>query len=595
MLRKWKQMLHSGYFVRLLWMVLLSIIAALVVFAAVIYTSYGTLYLSSLSSRGQTTAAEICGGLESALMDYSTAVDELAAGRLTRQWLTQSPPEDGGLSLLRQMYGYKNDFTEEAAISVISLKTGDVLSTGSSSLAPGETDSLNWSVFRQANETDGVAVHLTAKDAVLEDTTRLALAKVVCGADGQKLGYVLLEAPRTTLAALYHMPSTGYASETLLLNPYDTVIYSSAGAEAEGLGKLPNGKSTEQAWSGSRSGTLWGGAYAYCRSDLLRGLILVELPKMQILNFRSSLLGALLLGLATAALVSVLVAWRVAQTISRPVHQLRASMEKFRNGELDTRVPVQRSDEMGQLEADFNLMTEQIEQLVGHVQQEQESLRVAEAQALSLQVNPHFIYNVLDLIGWCARLGKNDVVVQVTVNFGKLLRSILNNRDDMVCVRTEMDMVRAYIDIQKLRYAERLQVEMQLDESLEEERIPKLLIQPLVENALVHGLEGKPGVGRIRISSRREDGYLVFLVEDNGVGLSEERLEHVRQFKSQGMYNIGLSNVQQRAQLYGDERCGLRIESKLGEGTKVWLTVLPQPETEKRKEDDDVPGASGGG
>ena len=89
MLRKWKQMLHSGYFVRLLWMVLLSIIAALVVFAAVIYTSYGTLYLSSLSSRGQTTAAEICGGLESALMDYSTAVDELAAGRLTRRWLTQ--------------------------------------------------------------------------------------------------------------------------------------------------------------------------------------------------------------------------------------------------------------------------------------------------------------------------------------------------------------------------------------------------------------------------------------------------------------------------------------------------------------------------
>ena len=84
-------------------------------------------------------------------------------------------------------------------------------------------------------------------------------------------------------------------------------------------------------------------------------------------------------------------------------------------------------------------------------------------------------------------------------------------------------------------------------------------------------------------------------MEDNGVGLSEERLEHVRQLKSQGMYNIGLSNVQQRAQLYGDERCGLRIESKLGEGTKVWLTVLPQPETEKRKEDDDVPGASGGG
>lgn len=82
MLRKWKQMLHSGYFVRLLWMVLLSIIAALVVFAAVIYTSYGTLYLSSLSSRGQTTAAEICGGLESALMDYSTAVDELAAGEV---------------------------------------------------------------------------------------------------------------------------------------------------------------------------------------------------------------------------------------------------------------------------------------------------------------------------------------------------------------------------------------------------------------------------------------------------------------------------------------------------------------------------------
>ena len=153
----------------------------------------------------------------------------------------------------------------------------------------------------------------------------------------------------------------------------------------------------------------------------------------------------------------------------------------------------------------------------------------------------------------------------------------------------------AYLYIIRERLGEGFRVHKDIDESILALPVPRLVLQPLVENALVHGLEGKPGVGRIRISSRREDGYLVFLVEDNGVGLSEERLEHVRQLKSQGMYNIGLSNVQQRAQLYGDERCGLRIESKLGEGTKVWLTVLPQPETEKRKEDDDVPGASGGG
>ena len=251
-------------------------------------------------------------------------------------------------------------------------------------------------------------------------------------------------------------------------------------------------------------------------------------------------------------------------------------MEKFRNGELDTRVPVQRSDEMGQLEADFNLMTEQIEQLVGHVQQEQESLRVAEAQALSLQVNPHFIYNVLDLIGWCARLGKNDVVVQVTVNFGKLLRSILNNRDDMVCVRTEMDMVRAYIDIQKLRYAERLQVEMQLDESLEEERIPKLLIQPLVENCIIHGLEGRADVGHIDVCVKRSGQNVVITVTDDGAGICGGKIAEIRRElagnRTKGEH-IGICNVNQRVRLRYGEEYGVTVESIGGEYTRVEITL----------------------
>lgn len=145
--------------------------------------------------------------------------------------------------------------------------------------------------------------------------------------------------------------------------------------------------------------------------------------------------------------MSFALAWGVAQTVSRPVQQLRASMEQLRGGDLSTRVAQPGPDEIGQLGAAFNDMAARISQLLRNVEEKQASLRVAEAQALSLQVNPHFIYNTLELIRWSARLGRNDVVVNVAVNFGKLLRRILNNKEDLVTVASELELLHSYLEI----------------------------------------------------------------------------------------------------------------------------------------------------
>ena len=194
------------------------------------------------------------------------------------------------------------------------------------------------------------------------------------------------------------------------------------------------------------------------------------------------------------------------------------------------------------------------------------------------QINPHFLYNTLDTIVWLAEAGEQKKVVDMVGSLSDFFRTSLNQGKDMVSVKEELQHSRSYLEIQQVRYQDILQYEIQVPEPLFCYLIPKITIQPLVENALYHGIKNKRGIGKIIITGKREKDYFVLIVEDNGAGMSRERLEAVRKGmnkKSQTEKDIyALYNVNERIRLNFGQKYGLSIASVLGEGTTVQV-MLP--------------------
>ena len=216
----------------------------------------------------------------------------------------------------------------------------------------------------------------------------------------------------------------------------------------------------------------------------------------------------------------------------------------------------------------------QIEELIKRNEEKQKSLRVAEVKALSLQVNPHFLYNTLDMIKWSVKLDQKEKANQIIVQFGRLLRQLMNTTEDFLPLEDELKLVNAYLSIQMLRHQGRFKVETDIEPDLLPVMIPKLMLQPLVENAIIHGLESKASDGKLIIRVRSEgENYVCLTVADNGQGMDEKQLETVRALVPDGIYHIGLSNLHQRAKLFGDEHCGLTIKSKVMQGTEISLII----------------------
>jgi len=215
------------------------------------------------------------------------------------------------------------------------------------------------------------------------------------------------------------------------------------------------------------------------------------------------------------------------------------------------------------------------------VTKEQIRLRKAEFELLQMQINPHFLYNTLDTIVWLAEAGKQKEVVQMVGSLSEFFRTSLNQGKDIIPIREELQHVRSYLEIQQVRYQDILEYEIHVPEELGKYLIPKITIQPIVENALYHGIKNKRGLGRILVNGRKEEGHFVIEVQDNGIGINEERLKQVRdkiQYRlSAGNDIYGLYNVNERIRLNFGEKFGISIESVYGEGTVVSI-FLPYME-----------------
>ncbi|MFD2329863.1 cache domain-containing protein [Cohnella sp. GCM10020058] len=293
-------------------------------------------------------------------------------------------------------------------------------------------------------------------------------------------------------------------------------------------------------------------------------------------TLRNSLLISLI-GIAVALLISVALSHR----LSRPIRHLQRNMRLVEKGNFEVKTPVQRMDEIGQLSRTFNMMVGQIKNLMDEAISTQENKRKSELALLQSQINPHFLYNTLDSIVWMAEQKQHEEVVLMTSALARLFRASIAKDRELVTIGVEQEHIRSYMLIQKMRYAGRLEYRIEFEDGILEYKTLKILLQPFVENAIYHGIRNKPEVGLIVVRGREQDDAIVFEVEDDGVGMSEETIEKIWNpglAEAGFAKGIGIGNAHERIRLFFGPAYGISIRSELYEGTRIAIKI---PKVEK--------------
>lgn len=274
-----------------------------------------------------------------------------------------------------------------------------------------------------------------------------------------------------------------------------------------------------------------------------------------------------------AALVSSIV---ISRALSRPLKGLSRAMRQFeKNADTFTYAPVGGAREVQELSESFGHMVVKIQHLMETVRREEINLRKTELKALQAQINPHFLYNTLDSIAWMCEQGRNDEAVQMVNALAQLFRISISRGHELIPIRSELRHAESYLKIQKHRYKNQFSYRFDVDESCLDFLCNKITLQPIIENAIYHGINGLVDEGEIVITLRADGSDVVFTVADNGVGMEAEQIQAILRKERSDHTGIGIKNVNDRLKIYFGEGYGITIDSEPDVGTTVTIR-MPQ-------------------
>lgn len=272
----------------------------------------------------------------------------------------------------------------------------------------------------------------------------------------------------------------------------------------------------------------------------------------------------------------MIMAYFFAIYISKPIKKLTCEIEKVKNGNLSVKIPVQRKDEIGKLGEEFNNMIKRVEELIIKAVEHEREKKENDFKLLQAQINPHFLYNTLSSVNCLAGMRRFNEIQTMITSLINLLQSSINKMSEIITLRQEKENLKNYCNIQKLRYGGKFNIIYNMDENLMDFKIPKLVLQPIVENSIFHGIQPKSGIGTIRVSAIMIISRIILTIEDDGVGMDEKRIREVllEDYSSEeGFTKVGIVNVNRRIKHYFGDEYGLSIESRLNQGCKVEISI----------------------
>lgn len=506
--------------------------------------------------------AELSGAaraMDTLLTGGAEVLDALSDDALIRTELSD-PGAEPPQSVYDALYTLSSELRGQADFALYSAEGELLFTTGTGSAGSLGT---HWGLLNAAADSGDTAY-------AGSEGYMLAARAVTEGAG--PVGYAVMSLSPSQLDALF----SAYVGTggILLLDPYWDCVYSSANAGDETLAP----QLREQLLSGQALSDGSGGSFYVSESSETGFFLLYRQPEpvadwvMRLLYLVAAL--TIVICIALCALVSMM----LSRQLFKPVRELNAAMGAVEEGNLDTRIEVRSTDELGQLAGRFNRMTERLGAHLEESVRRRQELSDAQIRMMQAQLNPHFLYNTLDTVKWMGKINKIPEVATVAADLADILRSSISG-DEFVTLGEELTTLDRYVEIQSIRFPGKFRLVKDIDDSALDVLVPKLMLQPIVENSILHGLADTGG--SITVIARLDGAELEVTVVDDGCGMSEESLRRFREGGRSGEH-LGLRNVDAILRLHYGDAYGLRFPPVSGRGTCVAIS-LPAV----RKEDDE--------
>lgn len=478
-------------------------------------------------------------------------------------------PRQENAEQLRQLFATILKTDSDLISAILVTKDGNLISTDPELTMKTSADMMKEKWYQDAIHKGAMPILTPARRTVSHTTDEkwvISIMQEVVDKDGKNLGVVRLDIGYKTLEAYLDQLQLGKEGFTFIVDSnHDFVyhpkktVYSSA-TEMRAMAPYIAAKNGYV-----KSKQAYVSQYQIPHSDWT----LIGVSSMEQLHAVQTQILWSFIGTGLFALgVCLIGIWFVLRLWIKPLRDLQATILKVGSGHSDLRANETGSPELVDLARQFNIMLDRIDQLMIAVKEEEQNVRRYELQALSSQINPHFLYNTLDTIVWMAEFNDSKRVVEVTKSLAKYFRLALNQGHEQISLKDEIDHVRQYLFIQKQRYGEKLQYEIKELKQYNDYKIPKLILQPLVENAIYHGIKEMNRQGMIRVSVSENDTQLIVSIYDNGRGFVASETTNATLVRLGG---VGLKNVNQRLQLQFGKSYHMEIKSEENTYTEIRL------------------------
>lgn len=559
-------------------MIIAALVPMLIGYIAMLQV-FNVTYEKNLEQEADTAMSAVCTSLDVGLDNIYEAIESLSHNQAIIDML-KSDDEQNDFMAYRELYSVSSAYGDYADFCIYDAE-GVLRTSMAQNVYIKEKLPLDWSVLYESTREPNEIIVRNARIYRGEQKEEfLRVAQAVCDVNGDLKGYIVAVVLNAHFD--YALKGSGIEKNGVIyaMDDFHEIIYYSA----------ENSDTTE--FQEARTELLTAGApdeinrneFAYHHTYMPEHGIHIfyrqAIGTMEML--KNSLISIAVITAVVSILINLLLSGSFSRVVYKPLKQMQGAIAKIKEGDFSAKVKVYSNDELGQLSQSINVMTEHLTDNMNRLVLRERELSDANIKMMQAQLNPHFIYNTLDTMKWIGKANQLPEVAVLSSGLAQILRTSISAAN-IVTLKQETELVESYVEIQKIRFDDKFEFLLDIPEELMEAKVPKLILQPIVENAIIHGFEGRDyGMVLLQAEADKENNRLRIIVKDDGIGMDENVVERLNRHELPSLKDetgeniqekrgssIGFYNVHEIIRLNYGEEYGLYVESVIGEGTSV--------------------------
>ena len=534
-------------------------------------------YQKKLNQEANMILNATAGSLDSAFLHIYDALDLLAESEDVVEVLQTGKKDEP--AVYRQLYQATSEYGSYAYFTIYDADGERLVSVSENSYIKKELP-LDWGVLYEASRTPGTCIVRNAR--IYKGASRLEylrVARSVSDKDGEVIGFVTAVINNDNVDHMLRGIVDENQGTIYAMDNFQEIVYCSQQTYDESELRGMRKKFTDE------SGRIQEKTKSYVSDDGNYFYYIQYAPKCSLYlfyeqpiailnNIKNSVVTIAVMSGILGIIICIGLSGSLSSRIYQPVKKMQKAIAEIQDGNFEVRIKVESQDELGQLSESFNMMTEHLEENMQCLLMRERELNETHIKMMQAQLNPHFLYNTLDTLKWLGKANEIPEIATLSAGLAKILRMSIS-ATSKIRLEQELEFAEAYVQIQRIRFEDKFEYLVEAPEELNDCIVPKLILQPLIENSIIHGFAEKDH-GVVIVGAKCESERLCIVVRDNGAGMTAEqlaRLNSKKPPKNRGKHSIGFYNVNEIIRLNYGEAYGLTAESEQGSGTTIFITL----------------------